>query len=192
MATAVLQDAISALKAGKRAEAQRLLQEIIRANPTNEKAWLWYVDTLLSDAERIQALKWCLKFNPDSDSAQRGLNALSGTAETANSIPQFPQEATQTAKTNTKPVDDNHQAGRELLSNFFARERWEDRELYWHWDGALFCEDCGEKLKYCTACGAYFCVECQLARRCILCGEQATVESEKDEFRHNGFSIIRY
>jgi len=64
------------LQEGKKREARELLQKIISADPHNESAWLWFIDTLLTDAERVTALEKCLKLNPNSKIAQRGLALL--------------------------------------------------------------------------------------------------------------------
>lgn len=190
MAIATLRQAITALKTGNRAEARHLLQEIIRSNPADEKAWLWYIDTLASSAERIQALEWCLKFNPDSALARRGLNALRRNLQIAEPNPAYQQQEKRSAKPGKRVRNDNHWAEREPLFSVFVRPQWENREFYWYWDGLLFCDDCGNMLTQCTRCGAYFCVDCQSVR-CILCGEPAIIESEEDEFPQDGFSIFK-
>ncbi len=77
MESSSLQQAILLLKSGKKSEAQRLLQLVIQSNPYDETAWLWYVDTLSTNVERVQALTWCLKFNPNSTAARKGLTLFS-------------------------------------------------------------------------------------------------------------------
>ncbi len=190
MATPALQQAISTLKTGKRAEAQRLLQEIIRSNPANERAWLWYIDTLPSNAERIQALKWCLRFNPNSDWARRGLNALNGSSQIAAPILLYQQEEKQATKSQKKESREPRRAVGEPLFSAFVRPKWENREFYWYWDDALFCKDCGSTLTQCNACGTYFCADCQ-SLRCIICGEPAITEDEEDELPRDSFSIFK-
>lgn len=71
-----LNRAIALSRSGKKSEARELLKEILRANPQNETAWLWFADTFSDIRNRIAALEECLKFNPNCQAAQRGLAAL--------------------------------------------------------------------------------------------------------------------
>lgn len=72
-----LHQAISLLRAGHRTEAQMLFQQLIRADRGNEAAWPWYVDTLSTNVERVEALKWCLRFNPNSGATLRAIELFS-------------------------------------------------------------------------------------------------------------------
>lgn len=69
-----IQKAIALSKAGDRLAARLMLQELIQAEPQNEMAWLWYVDTFSGDAERLAALEEFLLACPES---RRGLAAIS-------------------------------------------------------------------------------------------------------------------
>ncbi len=71
-----LQQAITAIKAGDKATAQRLLAEIIKAEPDNENAWLWMSSTLEHDENKKQCLQQVLKINPNHQLAQQGLAQL--------------------------------------------------------------------------------------------------------------------
>lgn len=73
---AALQEAIEALRAGKRAEAQALLAQVIKQDPKNEQAWLWLSQAVESDAQRRVCLERVLQINPDNPAAQRGLRHL--------------------------------------------------------------------------------------------------------------------
>ena len=64
------------LKKGEKAQARNLLQQALKVNPKDERAWILYIETLSTDEERIRALGWCLKFNPDSDVAKVALAEL--------------------------------------------------------------------------------------------------------------------
>jgi hypothetical protein len=71
-----LKQAISMVKAGDKLAARKLLVEILDGEPTNETAWLWFTDTLNSDAEKKIALEGLLKINPASQAAKLGLQRL--------------------------------------------------------------------------------------------------------------------
>jgi hypothetical protein len=71
-----LNRAIALSRSGNKSEARELLKEILRVNPQNETAWLWFADTFADNRNRIAALEECLKFNPNCQTAQKGLEAL--------------------------------------------------------------------------------------------------------------------
>ena len=75
MADNILQ-AIALIRQGRKAEAQRILLALLKSDPRNELAWLWLVETLPNDAQRIAALEQCLKVNPASVKARQGLERL--------------------------------------------------------------------------------------------------------------------
>ncbi|MCE1253651.1 MAG: hypothetical protein LWX83_08905 [Anaerolineae bacterium] len=75
-----LRDAIHLVRAGEKDRARKLLMEILENDPTNETAWLWFVDTLESDREKVIALKGLIKINPKSQAARLGLKRLTGEA----------------------------------------------------------------------------------------------------------------
>jgi len=68
--------AVDLLKKGEIAQARTILQRALKANPKSEKAWMLYVKTLSKNEERVQALNWCLKVNPDSVAAGAALEKL--------------------------------------------------------------------------------------------------------------------
>lgn len=68
-----LQQGISALKAGDRASARRLLVAAIRQSPDNVQAWLWLSGAVDHTNERIDCLNQVLRFDPENEIALRGL-----------------------------------------------------------------------------------------------------------------------
>lgn len=76
MPSTLRKQAIAYLGAGDAKEARRLLQAAIRQEPRDELTWLWYVETLTTDAERIRALERCLRICPDSQRARIALSRL--------------------------------------------------------------------------------------------------------------------
>ena len=71
-----LAQAIAALKAGRKAEARRLLESILAADRHNEHAWLWMSGVVDTDAERIICLENVLTLNPYNERARKGLEQL--------------------------------------------------------------------------------------------------------------------
>ncbi len=76
MSDDLLQQAIGLIKAGCKREAQPLLQGLIKADPKNVAAWLWYVETCQSVPERLRVLEVCQKFNPVHPQVQKALMAV--------------------------------------------------------------------------------------------------------------------
>src|SRR5215468_2363707 len=72
----LVQKGIAAIKAGRKAEARRLLEQAVEIDVYNEKAWLWLsaaVDTL--DEQQI-CLANVIEINPNSEKAKKGLAAI--------------------------------------------------------------------------------------------------------------------
>jgi hypothetical protein len=68
--------AIELIKAGRKKEAGALLQAVLRADKTNEMAWLWLAECAETTEERVQALELCVRLNPKADLARQGLAKL--------------------------------------------------------------------------------------------------------------------
>jgi ELWxxDGT repeat protein len=67
------QEAVQLIKSGQNQRGQQLLIQYLQTNPQHEAAWMWLVQTLPSDSERVKTLEACLKFNPDSQVARQAL-----------------------------------------------------------------------------------------------------------------------
>lgn len=72
----LLQQSIAALKAGRKSEARRLLEQVAQADPRSEAGWLWLSGAVDSDEERRFCLTQVIAVNPHNAAAQRGLQAL--------------------------------------------------------------------------------------------------------------------
>jgi peptide/nickel transport system ATP-binding protein len=96
MSDDLLQQAIELIKAGRKGEAQPVLQGLIKADPHNVAAWLWYVETCQSVPERLKVLKICQKFNPAHLQVQKALMAVKEQASPAPAVP-APSFSEQTA-----------------------------------------------------------------------------------------------
>jgi len=72
-----LSEAIRLIKAGKRPEAQLMLEPFIQANPQNIPAWMWEAEIFLDDCDKIRVMEICLEHNPDHPQILRALEILS-------------------------------------------------------------------------------------------------------------------
>lgn len=68
--------ALSRVGQKTKVKARQLFKKVIRNDPHNEAAWLGFVDTLFSDAQRIKALEKCMEFNLDSQVVRRRLEEI--------------------------------------------------------------------------------------------------------------------
>ncbi len=71
-----LQQAITAIKSGNKAEGQRLLAQLLKAEPKNESAWLWMSAVVGDDTQRRFCLGKVLAINPANAAAQQALSRL--------------------------------------------------------------------------------------------------------------------
>lgn len=85
-----LETAIQLIRQEKRWEAQRILQELINADPANIQAWFWYVETCTTTERRIQVLEDCLDQNPGHPQVMKALQMLRSQAPVAPPKPPPP------------------------------------------------------------------------------------------------------
>jgi hypothetical protein len=71
-----LTEAIAAIRAGEKQRGQELIAEILKADRSNENAWLWLTQTNITSNQKIKALQNVLKINPGNKAAQQGLAKL--------------------------------------------------------------------------------------------------------------------
>jgi tetratricopeptide (TPR) repeat protein len=74
----LLQQGITAYKAGKRDEARKFFITVVKQNPDNELAWGWMYNICNTDQERIHCLKQMLQINPKNEKAKQMLDSLAG------------------------------------------------------------------------------------------------------------------
>src|ERR1035437_5896766 len=87
MTSEQLGNAITLVKTGYKDKARELLLQIIQDDPHNETAWVWLVETMPNDAARVSTLEQCLKYNPKSKMAQRGLEVFRSRLSTSTPEP---------------------------------------------------------------------------------------------------------
>ena len=71
-----LNNAIQLILEGRREEARKILELILRSEPGNIQAWFWSVETYSSLEKRIQVLEICLEMNPGNAQAMQALQKL--------------------------------------------------------------------------------------------------------------------
>ncbi len=72
---ALVQEGITALKAGNRADARRALTKAVELNDQNEQAWLWLAGVVETLEDRRICLENVLELNPGNTKATKGLQA---------------------------------------------------------------------------------------------------------------------
>lgn len=74
----LLQQGITAYKAGKRDEARKIFIALVKQSPNNERAWGWMYAVANDDKERIYCMKQALRINPSNEKAKQILDSLTG------------------------------------------------------------------------------------------------------------------
>jgi membrane protein YdbS with pleckstrin-like domain len=74
--TELTQQGISALKAGDKQSALKLLRSAIQNNPKDIQAWLWLSGAVDTNQERVECLQAILKIDPNNQIAIQGLAQL--------------------------------------------------------------------------------------------------------------------
>jgi hypothetical protein len=72
----MLRQGIEKARAGSKAEARALFEEIVEKDAQNEKAWFWLASVLDDDEEKRQALAAVLRLNPNNDRARKALDLI--------------------------------------------------------------------------------------------------------------------
>lgn len=85
--------AIELARSGHKAAAREILEEIVRAEPTNEAAWLWLADTQPNDATRLLVLREAQKHLPRSATITKALAIIRARIESSSSAGGTPSPA---------------------------------------------------------------------------------------------------
>jgi len=81
----LLQQGITAFRAGRREEARNIFVTVVKQNPENDRAWGWMYDVSSNDKERAYCLKQMLRINPNNKKATQLLNELTASKPTSSS-----------------------------------------------------------------------------------------------------------
>jgi tRNA 2-thiouridine synthesizing protein A len=68
-----LDQAVALSRSGRKLEARKILNDILRSNLHNETAWLWFADTFTENNNRIRVMEECIRHNPNCYIAQKWL-----------------------------------------------------------------------------------------------------------------------
>ncbi len=85
----VFQEAVEALREGKKAHARELLTGLLKTDQNNATYWVWMSATMDSPKERIYCLQTAFKLDPDNATAKRGL-ILHGALPPDETVQPFP------------------------------------------------------------------------------------------------------
>ena len=85
-----LREAVIAVKAGNRTQARHLLYQLLKQDPSHEKAWLWLSELEPELTDKIKALKTALAINPDRPKAIARLKQLEQQQAAQKPSPQEP------------------------------------------------------------------------------------------------------
>src|SRR5512132_344699 len=85
----VFQEAVEALREGKKTRARELLTGLLKTDQNNATYWVWLSATMDTPKERIYCLHTALKLDPDNATAKRGL-ILHGALPPDDTIQPFP------------------------------------------------------------------------------------------------------
>lgn len=72
----LLQQGMTAYKAGRREEARNFFISAVKQNPESELAWGWMYQTSVNDKERVYCLKQILRVNPKNEKIRQLLGQL--------------------------------------------------------------------------------------------------------------------
>jgi hypothetical protein len=84
MSESLFIEAVSLARSGRKAEARNLFQQVLKADRTNEMAWLWFAECVDSPEDRRRALEACVRINPQAQRVRLSLTALQQTGTLAN------------------------------------------------------------------------------------------------------------
>lgn len=71
-----VQEAIQLCKAGKKLEAEQILEPLVQSDPHNILAWMWLVEARPTVAEKLRNLETCARLNPGDETVRRALAAF--------------------------------------------------------------------------------------------------------------------
>jgi hypothetical protein len=82
-----LNTAIQFVRQGEAAQAQKILETIVRTESSNIPAWLWYAQTFPSQEMRLKVLVACLKFNPGNEQVLQAVRLMRGKTSAQSTPP---------------------------------------------------------------------------------------------------------
>lgn len=92
-----LQKAIQLARSGDKAQARKILVDIVRQQPQQEMAWVWLSAVMERREDSIRCLQQVLTINPANDIARKGLSAMGIT------LPEATAPKTRSSRPETPP-----------------------------------------------------------------------------------------
>lgn len=130
----LLKQGIAALKAGRKAEACKLLMQVVKEDKHNEIAWLWLSGAVDTDRDRCICLEKVLAINPYNELAKRGLVSLTAEADEPLLSMSVSQVSDAEALSTGGPTDVSPQSKTESRKPMPRRKaEWERTNSHWKW-----------------------------------------------------------
>ena len=126
-----LNNAIQLIREGRKEEARKILELLLRAEPGNIQAWFWYVDVFPILEKRIQILETCLKTNPGNPQVMQALQALRSQLPPAASQPPSSYSAAYDEEPNKPIYFDDSPAHPPVTSNTFQNQSTGKKKSTW-------------------------------------------------------------
>lgn len=98
----LLQQGITAYRAGNRDEARKIFISIVKQNPENDRAWGWMYNSSNSNKERIYCLEQMLRINPKNEKANALLKQLTNESSFQTPVNETPAKNTQPPEVSLK------------------------------------------------------------------------------------------
>jgi hypothetical protein len=127
----LLKQGIAALNAGRKAEARKLLMQVVKQDKHNEMAWLWLSGAVDAKDDRRTCLENVLTINPNNTIARRGLallNARTDTRPLSTASSLATDAETSKGKPATQPV-----AGTREAMKFASQAKAKRTDSGWKW-----------------------------------------------------------
>ena len=81
MTEELIKNAVTLFRNGDVEQARRILKDVLKTEPKNEKAWLWFLQTFEGIDAKIKAVRLWIKVDPDSRTAREILHKLLNESE---------------------------------------------------------------------------------------------------------------
>ena len=76
MSEELIKKAVVLFRTGEMEQARRILKDVLKDEPKNEKAWLWFLQTFDGVDAKIKAVQLWIKVDQESRTAREILNKL--------------------------------------------------------------------------------------------------------------------
>jgi hypothetical protein len=97
-------EAIQLIKAGRKGDAQLVLEPYILANPQDIRAWMWEAEIFPEDQNKIRVLEICLEHNPGHPQVIRAVDILRVRAGLSPHVETFAPEPESVAEERIRPT----------------------------------------------------------------------------------------